>query len=66
MKTKLPSTNPRPAQPGFAKLAECIYGNASSGIYYALVKGHSKQFRRSRQTSDRQLANGRIAAFARR
>lgn len=63
LKTKLPDTNPRKGQPGFAKVAEYLYGNESSGIYYALVRPHSKQFRRSLRTSDRQLANRRLAYF---
>ena len=62
MKTNSPST-PAPAQPSFAKVAECLYRNESSGIYYALVKRHSKQFRRSLKTSERQLANRRLAEF---
>jgi len=44
----------------FAKVAEGLYRNASSGIYYALVKRHSKQFHRSLKAADRKLANRRL------
>jgi integrase len=63
MKTELPDTTPQPAQPCFAKVAECLYRNESSDIYYAFVKRHGKQFRRSLKTSDRQLAKRRLAEF---
>ena len=56
MKKHFPTNTPPQAQPSFAKVAECLYRNESSGIYYAFVKRHSKQFRHSLKTSDRQLA----------
>ena len=59
-------TLPNTSQLTFTKVAECLYRNESSGIYYALVKRHSKQFRRSLKTSDRQLANRRLAEFRNR
>ena len=63
MTTNSPENAPQPAQPSFAKVAECLYRNESSGIYYALVKRHSKQFRRSLKTADCQLARRRLAEF---
>ena len=63
MQNNLSETAPQPVQPSFAKVAECLYRNESSGIYYAFAKRHGKQFRRSLKTSDRQLANRRLAEF---
>jgi len=50
-------------QAAFHKVAECLYRHESSGIYYALVKRSGKQFRRSLQTTDRQLAARRLTEF---
>lgn len=47
----------------FRKVAECLYRNESSGIYYALVKRAGKQFRRSLKTTDRKLAERKLAEF---
>lgn len=47
----------------FIKVAECLYRHVSSDCYYALVKRRGKQFRRSLKTTDRQLANRRLAEF---
>jgi len=63
MKTRPKDQDPAPAQPSFSKVAECLYRHESSGIYYALVKRHGKQFRRSLKTSERVLANRRLAEF---
>lgn len=63
MKTNRSETTTDTSQPTFAKVAECLYRIESSGIYYALVKRHGKQFRRSLKTSDRQLAKRRLADF---
>ncbi len=54
-----PST-PGP-HPVFHKVAENLYQLASSGTYYALLKRGGKQFRRSLKTSDRKLADRRLA-----
>lgn len=63
MQNDLQESTPQPAQTSFAKVAECLYRNESSGIYYAFAKRHGKQFRRSLKTSDRQLAKRRLAEF---
>ena len=46
-------------------MAECLYRNNSSGIYYALVKKAGKQIRRSLRTTDRKFAERRLADFRR-
>ena len=51
------------AQPVFHKVAENLYRLESSGGYYALVKKRGKQFRRSLKTTDRKLAERRLAAL---
>src|ERR1044071_4460860 len=63
MKANLSEATSNTDQSTFAKVAECLYRNESSGIYYALVKRLGKQFRRSLKTSDRQLANRKLADF---
>ena len=50
-------------QPEFAKVAECLYRNQSSGTYYALVKRNGRQIRRSLKTQDRKLAERRLKDF---
>jgi len=45
-------------QPGLAKVTPSQYRNESSGIYYALVERHSKQFRQSPKISDPKRAGG--------
>ncbi len=53
-----------PSEPtSFLKVGECLYRNASSGNYYALVKRSGKQIRRSLKTKDRKLAERRLAEF---
>src|SRR5438874_1281470 len=47
----------------FTRIAECLYRNAASGTYYALVKRSGKQFRRSLRTTDRALAKRRLVDF---
>ncbi len=47
----------------FRKVAECLCKHESSEVYYALVKRSGKQFRRSLKTTDRPLANRRLADF---
>jgi integrase len=48
-------------QPDYAKVAENLYRRTSTGMYYALVKRGRKQFRRSLKTTDRSLANRKLA-----
>jgi hypothetical protein len=52
-----------PESSPFRKVAECLYRNESSGIYYALVKRTGKQYRRSLKTTDRKLAEPRLSDF---
>ncbi len=47
----------------FHKVGECLYRHESSGVYYGLVKRSGKQFRRSLKTTDRRLAQTRLADF---
>jgi len=50
-------------QASFQKVAECLYRNESSKVYYALVKRSGKQIRRSLKTTDRKLAERRLKDF---
>jgi len=54
---------PAHGSPGFSLVAECLYRNNASGIYYALIKRGGKQIRRSLKTNDRKLATRRLADF---
>src|ERR1035441_1849451 len=45
------------------RVAECLYRLHPSGMYYALVKRHGKQIKRSLKTTDRQLAERRLRDF---
>jgi len=47
----------------FQKVAECLYRNSSSGVYYALVKRGGKQHRRSLRTKDRKVADRFLSDF---
>ena len=47
----------------FKKVGECLYRYPNTGTYYALVKRHGKQFRKSLKTSDRQLAERKLADY---
>jgi integrase len=49
--------------PGYTLVAECLYRNDASGIYYALIKRSGKQIRRSLKTPDRKLAERRLVEF---
>lgn len=51
------------SQPFFKKVGECLYRYSNTGTYYALVKRGGKQFRKSLKTSDRQLAERKLADF---
>jgi len=55
-----PETNGHPV---FKWVAECLYRHSESGKYYALVKRGGKQHRKSLKTTDRQLAERKLAAF---
>jgi integrase len=47
----------------YTRVAECLFRNDSSGVYYALVKKSGKQIRRSLKTDDRKLAERRLVEF---
>ena len=51
----------KPAALVFNKVGENLYRLASSGKYYGLLKRAGKQFRRSLKTTDRKLAERRLA-----
>ncbi|HXT13058.1 MAG TPA: tyrosine-type recombinase/integrase [Candidatus Angelobacter sp.] len=55
-----PQTNGHPV---FKLVAECLYRHSETGKYYALVKRKGKQHRKSLKTTDRQLADRKLAAF---
>ncbi len=57
------NTQPEPVQMSYTRVAECLFRNDSSGVYYALVKKSGKQIRRSLKTDDRKLAERRLADF---
>ena len=48
-------------EPVYRNVGENLYRHTPSGNYYALLKRGGKQFRRSLKTSDRALANRRLA-----
>jgi integrase len=52
---------PSPSSSGYTSVAECLYRNNTSGIYYALFKRGGKQIRRSLKTADRKFAEWRLA-----
>jgi len=52
-----------PSSPEYTRVAECLYRSDASGIYYALLKKGGKQIRRSLKTTDRKLAERRLADF---
>jgi hypothetical protein len=51
----------RSSTPQASAVGEHLYRLASSGGYYARLKGVGKQFRRSLKTVDRKLAERRLA-----
>jgi integrase len=53
--------SPPPASPEYVLVAECLYRNSASKVYYGLLKRGGKQIRRSLKTTDRKLANRRLA-----
>ncbi len=54
---------PAPSQASYTRVAECLCGNESSGIHYALLKKNGKQIRRSLKTADGKLAEHKLADF---
>ena len=55
-------TRKRP-QATLVKVADNLYRNSSSEMYYALVKRSGKQIRKSLKTTDSQLASRRSQEF---
>ena len=47
----------------FKKVGECLYRYSPSGMYYARIKVDGRQIKRSLGTTDRALANRKLAAF---
>src|ERR1051325_4524347 len=47
----------------FQKVGECLYRYSSNGVYYARLKVHGKEIRRSLETIDRSLAKRRLFAL---
>jgi integrase len=45
----------------FQKVGECLYRYSSNGVYYARIKTHGKEIRRSLRTTDRDLAKRNLA-----
>ena len=50
-------------QTTFKRVGECLWRNNITGIYYAFVKRRGKQFHHSLKTTDRALAERRLATF---
>ncbi|HEV2692328.1 MAG TPA: tyrosine-type recombinase/integrase [Verrucomicrobiae bacterium] len=50
-------------KPYFKRVAQCLYRNSDSNVYYALVKRRGRQHRKSLKTTDRQLAERRLNDF---
>lgn len=44
----------------FQKVGECLYRYSSNGVYYARIKAHGKEIRRSLRTTDRQFAQRKL------
>ncbi|MCB1126042.1 MAG: hypothetical protein KDM81_06080, partial [Verrucomicrobiae bacterium] len=61
MQTDTPQPTKKATQSPFRRVGENLYRYEPSGRYYALVKRGDKQFRRSLRTSDRKLAERRLA-----
>jgi integrase len=45
------------------KVGECLYRYPSNGVYYARIRVDGKEIKRSLETTDRALANRKLAAF---
>lgn len=54
---------PKKTESQWARVAECLYRNRSSGTYYAWVKRGGKQIRKSLLTQDRKLAERALKEF---
>jgi integrase len=58
-----PKKQEKAPQAEMVKIGECLYRNATSGTYYALVKHLGRQIRRSLKTTDKALAQRRLGDF---
>ena len=47
----------------YTRVAECLWRSNASGKYYAFIKSGGKQFHRSLKTTDRALAERRLARY---
>jgi integrase len=47
----------------FEKVGECLYRYSSNGVYYARIKADGKEIKRSLETTDRAIAQRRLASF---
>ena len=63
MLSNTPDAMGKPTATVFNKVAENLYRLESTGAYYGLLKRAGKQFRRSLKTTDRKLAERRLAAL---
>jgi hypothetical protein len=50
--------------PKLLKVGECLYRRAERGKFYAIIKRQGKQFRRCLQTTDRKLAERKLAVLS--
>lgn len=49
----------------FQKVAECLYRRIATGVYYVFAKRAGKKFKRSLKTTDRKIAERKLADFRR-
>jgi integrase len=47
----------------FRKVGECLYRYSSNGVYYARIRTSGKEIKRSLETTDRAIAQRKLAAF---
>jgi hypothetical protein len=54
---------PQESTGSFQKVGECLYRYSSNGVYYARIRVEGKEIKRSLETTDRALAQRRLAEF---
>src|SRR5260370_11704456 len=47
----------------FQKVGECLYRYSSNGVYYARIRTAGKEIKRSLETTDRAIAQRKLATF---
>src|SRR5215475_11921892 len=47
----------------FEKVGECLYRYSSNGVYYARIRVDGKEIKRSLETTDRAIAQRKLAHF---